>query len=193
MTSYQYRKSHCGDKTILRLSYLHIGISYTGEMPSLYWIRALRSNNVSGFAEIFALPGQIFVAFSNIFSKKKLRKNEWSCPKVPGLGNQKLFIQTMYIKSLIPSVPIIESIQISTDILNSTQFYHIKMSYKCPLNILQQYFENSHYKWPIEHLSMLAFDRGASLIEKHITRIELGCCDLKPCFCEIWKFLWETD
>ena len=28
MTSYQYRKSHCGDKTILRPSYLHNGISY---------------------------------------------------------------------------------------------------------------------------------------------------------------------
>ena len=41
MTSYQYRKSHCGDKTILRPSYLHNGISYTGKMSSLYWIRAL--------------------------------------------------------------------------------------------------------------------------------------------------------
>ena len=40
MTSYQYRKSHCGDKTILRPSYLHNGISYTGKMTSLYWIRA---------------------------------------------------------------------------------------------------------------------------------------------------------
>ena len=39
--SYQYRKSHCGDKTILRPSYLHNGISYTGKMASLYWIRAL--------------------------------------------------------------------------------------------------------------------------------------------------------
>ena len=29
MPSYQYRKSHCGDKTILRPSYLHNGISYT--------------------------------------------------------------------------------------------------------------------------------------------------------------------
>ena len=29
MTSYQYRRSHCGDKTILRPSYLHNGISYT--------------------------------------------------------------------------------------------------------------------------------------------------------------------
>ena len=28
MTSYQYRKSHCEDKTILRPSYLHNGISY---------------------------------------------------------------------------------------------------------------------------------------------------------------------
>ena len=40
MLSYQYRKSRCGDKTILRPSYLHNGISYTGKMTSLYWIRA---------------------------------------------------------------------------------------------------------------------------------------------------------
>ena len=37
--SYQYRKSHCGDKTIVRSSYLHNGISYTGKTISLYWIR----------------------------------------------------------------------------------------------------------------------------------------------------------
>ena len=39
MSSYQYRKSHGGDKTILWSSYLHNGISYTGKMTSLYWIR----------------------------------------------------------------------------------------------------------------------------------------------------------
>ena len=39
-SSYQYRKSHCGDKTILRPSYLHNGISCTGKISSLYWIRA---------------------------------------------------------------------------------------------------------------------------------------------------------
>ena len=38
--SYQYGKSHCGDKTILRPSYLYNGISYTCKM-SLYWTRAL--------------------------------------------------------------------------------------------------------------------------------------------------------
>ena len=38
--SYQYRKSHCGDKTILRPSYLHNAISYIGKMTFLYWIRA---------------------------------------------------------------------------------------------------------------------------------------------------------
>ena len=32
--------SHCGDKTILRPSYLHNGISYSGKMTYLYWIRA---------------------------------------------------------------------------------------------------------------------------------------------------------
>ena len=41
MSSYQYRKSHCGDKTVVRSSYLHNGISYTDKMTSLYWIRAL--------------------------------------------------------------------------------------------------------------------------------------------------------
>ena len=41
MLSYQYRKSNCGDKTILRPSYLHNRISHTGKMSSSYWIRAL--------------------------------------------------------------------------------------------------------------------------------------------------------
>ena len=45
MSSYQYRKSHCGDKTILRPSYLHNGISYTGKIISLYWIRAQIGNH----------------------------------------------------------------------------------------------------------------------------------------------------
>ena len=40
MSSYQYRKSHCGDKMILRPSYLHNRIFYTGKMISLYWIGA---------------------------------------------------------------------------------------------------------------------------------------------------------
>ena len=35
------RKSHCGDKMILRPSYLHNGISCTDKTISLYWIRAL--------------------------------------------------------------------------------------------------------------------------------------------------------
>ena len=40
MSSCKYRKSHCGDKTILQPSYLHNGISYTSNMTSFYWIRA---------------------------------------------------------------------------------------------------------------------------------------------------------
>ena len=38
MSSYQYKESHCGDKTVVRSSYLHNGISYTGKMEYLYWI-----------------------------------------------------------------------------------------------------------------------------------------------------------
>ena len=40
MSSYQCRKSHCGDKTVARWSYLHNGNSYTGKMSYLYWIGA---------------------------------------------------------------------------------------------------------------------------------------------------------
>ena len=48
MSSYQYRKSHYGDKTILRPSYLHNGISCTGETTSLYWIRAMVPSYLAG-------------------------------------------------------------------------------------------------------------------------------------------------
>ena len=40
MSSYQHRKSHCGDKTISCPSYLQNGIFYAGKMTSVYWIRA---------------------------------------------------------------------------------------------------------------------------------------------------------
>ena len=40
-SSHQYRNSHCGDKTVIRSSYLHNGISYTDKMASLYWIAPL--------------------------------------------------------------------------------------------------------------------------------------------------------
>ena len=40
MSSYQNRKSHCGDKKVVRSSHLHNGISYTGKTASLYWIGA---------------------------------------------------------------------------------------------------------------------------------------------------------
>ena len=49
MPSYQYRKSHCGDKTVVRSSYLHNGVSYTGKMVSLYWIRALFAFEIMTF------------------------------------------------------------------------------------------------------------------------------------------------
>ena len=45
-TSYQYIKSHCGDKTILRPSHLHNGISYTGKMTCFYWIGTLATIDV---------------------------------------------------------------------------------------------------------------------------------------------------
>ena len=40
MSSYQYRKSHSADKTVIRPPCLHNEVSYTGKTTSLYWIRA---------------------------------------------------------------------------------------------------------------------------------------------------------
>ena len=55
MTSYWYRKSHCGDKTILRPSYLHNGISYTGKSTSLYWFGALWFSHEGNFTEMLKI------------------------------------------------------------------------------------------------------------------------------------------
>ena len=41
MTSYQYSKSHCGEKTVVIYSYLHNGISYTVKKSSVYWTSPL--------------------------------------------------------------------------------------------------------------------------------------------------------
>ena len=49
LPSYQYWKSCCGDKTAVRSSYLHTGISYTGKTVSLCW------NVSAGFALEFVL------------------------------------------------------------------------------------------------------------------------------------------
>ena len=62
MSSYQYRKSHYGDKTIMRPCYLHNGISDTGKIISLYLIRhqnLQQSRTCNGFAltlEILDIP-----------------------------------------------------------------------------------------------------------------------------------------
>ena len=36
--SYQYKKSHCGDKTVLISTYLHIGIFHSDKLVYWYWI-----------------------------------------------------------------------------------------------------------------------------------------------------------
>ena len=59
MLSYQYRKSHCGDETVVRPSYLHNGIFfYTGKTTSLYWIRA----QAAPWPEAWGLKG--FISYS---------------------------------------------------------------------------------------------------------------------------------
>ena len=63
MQSYQYRKSHCGDKMILRPSYLHHGISYTSKRTSLYQIRTQKTNS-TGWGFIWAM-----ISGANLFKE----------------------------------------------------------------------------------------------------------------------------
>ena len=66
MSSYQYRKSHCGDKTILRPSYLHNGISYTGQITFLYWIGARDIGNHHADSKVTMLSQQLHYDICNM-------------------------------------------------------------------------------------------------------------------------------
>ena len=47
LSSYNYRKSHCGDKTVVRPSHLHNGISYTGNwLPWKYCLCPMLFMNI---------------------------------------------------------------------------------------------------------------------------------------------------
>ena len=63
---YCYRKSYCGDKTAVRLSYLHNGISYTGKTAS--WTNPLKSSTLHHF---------IFPTRKNLLKTSNNRK--WLC------------------------------------------------------------------------------------------------------------------
>ena len=53
--SWQYRKFHCGDKTISQPSHLHNEISNTGKTTSLYWIRLLVAMiDAMGWTDVFS-------------------------------------------------------------------------------------------------------------------------------------------
>ena len=55
ISSYQYRKSHCWDKKVIRSSYLHNGISYTSKRASLYWFSPLAEPQITGPCDVDSL------------------------------------------------------------------------------------------------------------------------------------------
>ena len=81
MPSYQYRKSHYADKTILQPSYLHNGVSFTGKMASFYWIRA---QVVDVFREQYHMHDQLVVWIVEVKIVESLQwttcdMNSWIC------------------------------------------------------------------------------------------------------------------
>ena len=72
MSSYQYRKFHCEDKTILRPSYLHNGISFTGKTTSLYRIRAL---GIAPCSDLLILYKRIRIPDGLNFGRQSLYRN----------------------------------------------------------------------------------------------------------------------
>ena len=96
MTSCQYKKSHFGDKAILRPSYLQNGISYTGKMTSLYWIKPwyhkLSLEDGPCFP-VHLFPLWLFVPGSNPSWQEILKtatlNSRWSMPRT---GSHRPFI-----------------------------------------------------------------------------------------------------
>ena len=79
MSSYQYRKSHCGDKTVVRSSYLHNRVSYTGKLAYLYWIGARAIPWISAYKLVIGLSP---INFSEISAHVQIllsRKCIWIC------------------------------------------------------------------------------------------------------------------
>ena len=71
MSSYWYRKSHCGDKTVVRSSYLHNGISYAGKITSFYWIRALVADSLVDLIQLW---------LAGIYNIMKILEAHWAMP-----------------------------------------------------------------------------------------------------------------
>ena len=98
ISSYQYRKSHCGDKTVVRSSYLHNGISFTGKMSSLYWIGThddiMSSDSFNMDLLLFGVKFLVYVAFCGMFTTfsglqscaQSYRISEWLFMRLPSWG-----------------------------------------------------------------------------------------------------------
>ena len=80
-------KSNCGDKTILRPSYLHNGISYTGKASSLYWVRAQIPSQMASKVELchpeHIIPHHVSYPTD---SPTTIRLRLWSSLSGPHLG-----------------------------------------------------------------------------------------------------------
>ena len=70
ISSYQYRKSYFGDKTILRPFYLHNGFSYTGKTTSLYWIGPCASSTRAIIPEYSGFPTRTTLRITNTISTR---------------------------------------------------------------------------------------------------------------------------
>ena len=108
MISYQYRKSHCADKTILRPAYLHSGISYTGKMLSLYWIEALVILGARASAGMGYYPPKLDYSISSIrrVNILKLRKKGCHFADIFIFSNKKCCIFIQILVRFVPKYPI---------------------------------------------------------------------------------------
>ena len=99
MTFYQYWKSHCGDMMVIRSFYLHNGISNTGKMTSLYWMKAAlilmtRWTNISTMSHLPRADHPIVDSFKHLWEPhwKAHPHNaptgvEWEGGVVHGIGD----------------------------------------------------------------------------------------------------------
>ena len=131
MSSYQYWKSDCGDKMVVRSSYLHNGISYTCKMASLYWIRPLGQGFIDGVIVWYCAVPLWCVQFSHKYSQN----TPHSSPVRPRYGVSFVDPASDWCSASVPAI----IYAISYDIVK-----HFKHQLFCMIKIIIKFGNKAH-------------------------------------------------
>ena len=155
MSSYQYRKSHYGDKTILRPSYLHNGISYTDKMTSFVEsgpCRRLKSRQFDCLLRLKQLSN-----YSFMFQVLRSEAGDWGNPQVTeGFPSQRVHYGDVIMGATASQITSL-TIVYSTVYSGGDQRKHQSSASLAFVRGINRWPVNSPHKWPVTR-KMFPFD-----------------------------------